>query len=160
MDCIISNIKSNQIPVFQIVKSNNNETHKVIFEEKEELHNVYSISKNFIATAIGILIDEGKLCIDQSIYSIFRNKYTWIDTKWDNVKIKDVLTQTTGIENGFLDIDCDNVNDYPYDDYLIMVFQKELKFKPGTHFAYSDSNYYLLSRIIKESLLIIRTKTE
>lgn len=112
-------------------------------------NDIYSISKNFTATAIGMLCDSGELSLDTTIYSLFANDYpVECREEWKNVTIEHVLTQTTGIGRGFLDIDSDDISLYPSQDYLKIVLSEELPYVPGTRMVYSDSNFYLLSRVV------------
>ena len=42
--------------------------------ERELPHQLYSLSKSVTATAIGMLVDEGKLSLDERIIDIFSDK--------------------------------------------------------------------------------------
>jgi CubicO group peptidase (beta-lactamase class C family) len=110
-------------------------------------NDVYSVTKSFTAAAMGSLFEQKLAKPEDSVYSFFGARSDCGEV-WRDVTIEDVLDQRVGIDHGFLDIDCDDVEHLPTDDYLSIILGTPLKYKPGTHFQYSDSNYYLASRIV------------
>lgn len=111
--------------------------------------NIYSLSKNVTTLCIGILYDKGLLSLDDDVADIFLMEYP-SSISYRGVTIEKVMMQVTGIEKGFLDIDCDDFSSYPSDDYLEVVFKFGRKYQDFSHFVYSDSNYYLLGRIAEK----------
>ena len=67
---------------------------------------------------------------------------------WKTVTIAHVLSQTIGIASWFLDIDVEDIRQYPTGDFLRLVLRAPLVYRPGEKMVYSDSNYYLASRIV------------
>lgn len=120
---------------------------RVIQNDKKT--NIYSLSKNVTALIIGILYDQGLLTLDDDVSEIFKDEYP-LATSYKGVTIEKVMMQVTGIEKGFLDIDCDDFSHYPSDDYLEVIFTFGRKYQDFHHFIYSDSNYYLLGRIAEK----------
>lgn len=60
-------------------------------------HTLYSLSKSFTSTAVGLAISEGKLKLDDKVISFFPDQLP--ETVSDNLKamdIRDLLTMTTG----------------------------------------------------------------
>lgn len=104
--------------------------------------NCYSISKNFTATAIGIAQDNGLLTVDTKLSEIFDD----INSDYADVKIHHLLTHTTGIAKGYL-FEGDRYT-YEEKNWLKLCLNTPPEHKPGEFFAYSNSNYYLLSCII------------
>ena len=115
------------------------------FQPCANCHNGYSVAKLFIATAVGLLWADGKLSLDDPVERFFPT-----NTRWRQVLIRHLLTHTSGIAEGFLDIDNDDLSRYPSDDYLSIVFAQPLPFAPGTHEQYSDAVFYLLARIVEQ----------
>lgn len=111
--------------------------------------NIYSLSKNITSLCIGILMDQGALSLDEDIYDIFRDEYP-SSISYKGVSIKDVLHQVSGIKRGFLDVDCDPPSSFCSDDYLQIVFDTGVAYNDKSHFVYSDSNYYLLGRVVEK----------
>lgn len=113
--------------------------------------NTYSVAKLFAVTAVMMLQDRGVLDVDDPVFPIFEDRFPEnFDAKWRNVKISDVLTHRVGFGRGFLDIDAENPNDWASQDYLRLVLERPLKYKPGEKSVYSDATFYLVSRIVAE----------
>lgn len=108
-----------------------------------------SITKQFTATVILQLVEQGKLKLDGKLsdYLDYRK-----DTG-DKVTIHNLLTHTSGIPNytalpGFFQ----NVSRNPYtvNDFVKRYASGELEFEPGSKFNYSNSGYFLLGAIIEK----------
>lgn len=109
----------------------------------------YSVSKSFTATAAGILIDHGLLRLQESVAAVLEDLVPAPYREfWKTVTIADVLRQTVGIDHGFLDIDTDDIHAFGTDDFLWKVLSEPAPLPPGSRMVYSDSNYYLMSRIV------------
>lgn len=140
--------ENNASNVYNICDFYNGEYEKVVVSTPEKT-NIFSLTKNVIALCIGILIDQGKLSLSSDISEIFIDEYQEA-ISYQGVRVIDVLHQVTGIKNGFLDIDVDDPASFFYDDYLKIVFEKGIYYHDKTHFVYSDSNYYLLGRVVQK----------
>lgn len=63
----------------------------------DRLHNVFSVSKSFTVTAVGICIDEGLLSLDSRPFEMFPESITdTADPRWSEVKLEHLLTMNTG----------------------------------------------------------------
>ena len=63
----------------------------------EDPHQLYSLSKSFTSTAVGLAIDEGKLSLDDTVISFFPDQLP--EDPSDNLKgmrIRDLLSMSTG----------------------------------------------------------------
>ena len=111
--------------------------------------NSYSIAKVFTMTAIGMLWDAGKLRMEDRVCDIFRDQLPdGMDPRWEKVTVEHLLTQKAGLPFCFLDIDVDDLSQYPTDDFLCYVLSQPLQENPGEKFVYSDAAFYLLGRIV------------
>jgi len=109
-----------------------------------------SISKQFIAMCIAILAEQGKLSFEDDIRKFLSG---WPDYGRP-IKIKHLLHHTSGVReyltlvsligkpegSGYVYTPCELLR--------LLSRQKELNFKPGERFSYSNSGYFLLSEII------------
>ena len=121
---------------------------KGVVHPANDCNDLYSVSKNFTATAVGILCDRGQLSLEQSVYSLFHEEYPHCcGEKWKEVTVAHVLEQTVGIGSGFLDIDVEDIYQYDSRDFLEITLSAPFVYRPGEKMVYSDSNYYLASRI-------------
>lgn len=116
-------------------------------------HNVYSISKSVTSCAVGILEAEGKIKDTDTVYK-YLSKYfpENYDEKWKTVRLCDVMHHKTGCSaEANIDID---VMDFWADgrcDFLHHVLSQPIIYEPGNGpFIYSDTNYYIISRVVEE----------
>lgn len=111
-------------------------------EDKNILHPQYSIAKAFTSTAIGIIQDRKGIDLDGYISDYIGNIE---DSRISRIKIKHLLMNAMGCGEGYLfeaDRHTHNTN-----DYLSLILSKSLDYEPGEKYVYSNSNFYLLSRI-------------
>ena len=109
-----------------------------------------SITKQFTATVILQLVEQGKLKLDGKL-SDYLDAYRK-DTG-GKVTIHNLLTHTSGIPNytalpGFFQ----NVSRNPFavTEFIQKYASGDLEFEPGTKFNYSNSGYFLLGAIIEK----------
>lgn len=105
-----------------------------------------SVTKQFTATAIMLLLDAGKLSFDDTL-----SKYVPTYTVGASVTIQQLLWQTSGIPNYVENPDIMKLASTvqpSLQGVLSLIADKPLKFTPGTQWAYSNTNYFLLAHII------------
>jgi CubicO group peptidase (beta-lactamase class C family) len=107
-----------------------------------------SITKQFTAMAILILKEQGKLCPQEKVKTYLPDS----PKTWDEITVHHLLTHTSGIPNytGFREFVKTMPLPTSLDDLVARFKDKPLDFKPGTKFAYSNSGYVLLGRIIEK----------
>ncbi|MEA3420844.1 MAG: serine hydrolase domain-containing protein [Acidobacteriota bacterium] len=109
-----------------------------------------SISKQFIAMCIAILAEQGKLSLDDNIRKFLPD---WPEYNGP-ITIKHLLYHTSGVREYLTLVELmgkPEGSGYVYTpNELVRTLsrQKELNFKPGEIFSYSNSGYFLLSEII------------
>src|SRR5690349_20712953 len=97
-----------------------------------------SMGKQFTATAIMMLVEEGKLGLDDPITKYFKDA----PASWNSVTVRQLLSHTAG----FTDYP-DNFNfraDYTEDQILKTIYGIPLAFAPGTKWSYSNLGYATL----------------
>lgn len=106
-----------------------------------------SLSKQFTAVAILQLADAGKLRIEDPVSKY----YFGAPSNWKEITIHQLLTHTSGIPNNSLENFTKGIC-VPYRlDELIKTFRdRPLAFRPGTKWAYTNTEYYLLAYIIEK----------
>lgn len=144
--------KDRMLPLFKIAFCNGGEIKEETFHIANTCNNIYSISKNFTATAIGILSDRNQIKMSDTIYRLLSPLYPELmdraDSIWKHVTVEHLLTHTAGHAGMYLDMDCDDIFSYTTGDFLEKAISEPFIADPGKHMAYSDSNYYLASRIV------------
>lgn len=113
--------------------------------------NIYSISKNITATAVGLCWDRGLLGLDDLVVDRLKEHLPeQYDEKLGRVTIKHLLTQTSGIGEGTL-FEGDRYI-HGTDDWIPLALSRPMPFEPGTQFVYDNGNYYLLACIVEETV--------
>ncbi len=109
-----------------------------------------SITKQFTATLILQLVEQGKIKLDGKLSDYLD---TYRKDTGNKVTIHNLLTHTSGVPNytalpGFFQ----NVSRNPYTvtDFVQRYASGDLEFEPGTKFNYSNSGYFLLGAIIEK----------
>ena len=110
-------------------------------------HMLYSLSKPFTATAIGIAQAEGRLSVDDRVLSFFPDERPEHPSRnLKAVTVRDLLRMTPGHEGS-----ADRAVMKPGDDAWTKAWLAyDVKHVPGTHWAYSNSVTYILSAIIQK----------
>ncbi len=115
----------------------------------ETVFDIGSNAKQFTATAILLLEEQGKLSIDDPVRKFIPElpEYDW------PITLRHLLTHTSGIRDYFdlMSLKGEFVgNNYSDDHYLNLVFsQSELNFRPGDQQMYSNSGFILLAEIVQ-----------
>jgi CubicO group peptidase (beta-lactamase class C family) len=106
-----------------------------------------SVSKQFVTTCVAILIQEGKLSLDDDV----RKYVPELPDYGAPIFIRHLIHHTSGIRDYLTLEDIAGIpfGFYHEEDVLdLIVRQKELNFYPGDEYLYSNSGYFLLSVII------------
>ena len=109
-----------------------------------------SVGKQFTATAIMMLVEEGKLSLDDPITKYFPDAPAF----WQNIKIKNLLSHTSGLSEYESDDKTKpggpiNLRaDYTEDSLVKIIETFPMEFQPDDRWAYRNTNYVLLGVII------------
>lgn len=122
---------------------------------KETVYEIGSMTKQFTATAIMMLVEEGKIHLDDSVTKYFPEA----PEAWRRITIQHLLSHTSGIQNhvavpGYLGAFKTNLlfeTTPARDELLKMFFKLPLEFEPGETWAYDNTGYYLLGIIIEKA---------
>jgi len=113
----------------------------------ERPHMLFSLSKSYTSTAVGLAVSEGLLSIEDSVISFFLD-----DTPKDigenlaSMRVRHLLSMSTGHALDTMD--------YLYGqkegNWIRGFFNAPVDFEPGTHFVYNTGATYMLSAIIQK----------
>ena len=109
-----------------------------------------SCSKQFVAMCIVLLSAEGKLSLDDDI----RKYIPEMPDYGIPLTIRHLIHHTSGLRDylTLLDIIGMDFGTYHEDDVLELIArQKELNFKPGEEYLYSNSGYFLLAVLVERA---------
>lgn len=142
-------IRKNRLNIYNIAIWRDGELSEAKCCMSNDVNNSYSITKLYINTLIGMMIDEGVLHLDDRLTEILRPAMPYsYDPAWDEVTIKHALKHRMGIDRGVLDADRDRTSDYPTEDYLKLILDVPPVFEAGSRRVYTDVPHYMLSRLI------------
>ena len=102
-----------------------------------------SIGKQFTAAAIMLLVQEGKLSLDEKVGKYLPN----VPEAWNDITIRNLLTHTSGM--GDYPDEISLRGDYTEDEYLNIFKKAPLNFAPGSRWDYSNVGYVTLGILIK-----------
>lgn len=109
-----------------------------------------SISKQFTATIIMQLVEEGKIKLDGKLTDYLPN---YRKDTGDKVTIHELLNHTSGILSytSMPNVWSDSLRNHYDQDYMIKHFHSgDLQFEPGTQYTYNNTGYYLLGVIAEK----------
>lgn len=148
-------IKTNEIPGLAVGVLKDG---KIIFEayygkenlegnnsvNQNSLFRIYSTSKLISTVGVFQLIEKGKLSLEDKI-----SKYLdHLPKEWQEVKIKNLLSHSSGIPNiiRYNDISV-NASD---NEKIERLSKEKMDFETGNQFSYNQTNYWLLTMIIEK----------
>jgi CubicO group peptidase (beta-lactamase class C family) len=106
-----------------------------------------SVSKQFVTMCMALLTQEGKLALDDNV----RKYIPELPEYGSSITIRHLIHHTSGIRDYLTLEDIAGIpfGFYHEEDVLELIArQKELNFKPGDEYLYSNSGYFLLSVIV------------
>jgi CubicO group peptidase (beta-lactamase class C family) len=101
-----------------------------------------SVGKQFTATAVMMLVEEGKIGLDDPLTKYFSDA----PAAWKQVTIRELLSHTAGFTDYPKSFDMRK--DYTEADLLKIVESVPLAFSPGTSWSYSNLGYLTLGLVI------------
>lgn len=111
-------------------------------------HTMFSVSKSFTATAVGIAVHEGLLTLDDTVLDLLPD-----DAPADPgehlraLRVRDLLTMTTGHSASTME-GIDRTISLPGARWARAILAQPVEYEPGTHFVYNTGATYLLSAIL------------
>ena len=112
------------------------------------IFHVASVSKPFTALSILLLVDDGKLALDDDVRRFV--------PEWslpERVTVRHLLTHTAGLRDAFLLIEMAAPHDGSVstsDQFVaLLARQRGLRFAPGSRFVYDNGGYLLLGEIVR-----------
>ena len=110
---------------------------------------VGSVAKQFTATAILLLAQDGKLSVDDDVRKLIPE----IPDYGTPITLRHLLHHTSGIRDyisllNLGGINCEDVTTQE-DALAVIARQKALDFRPGDEHSYSNSGYFLLSLVVE-----------
>lgn len=144
-------IRENNLNIYDIAIMTEDGIKEMYCQPCNRCNASYSVTKLFIVTMIGILIDNKLLNLDEKIVDILSDEIKCpFDPIWKRVTVRHALTHSMGIEEGIIDIDRDDTSRYETENYLSIILDNPPQHEPGSYRMYTDVPHYLLSHIIEK----------
>ena len=116
--------------------------------DNHTIFNIGSVSKVYVATAIMILVEEGKVDLDKPV-THYLPEFTMADERFRKITVRMTLNHTSGLPGtsgannfGYA------YNPDVYKDTLAAIAQSNLKHRPGELAAYSNDGFTLAEMIV------------
>ncbi len=116
----------------------------------ESVFYIGSVSKQFVSFCIALLVQEGKLSLDDDI----REYVPEMPDYGTPITVRHLIHHTSGLRD-YLELE--GIAGIPMGRYHeqdvieLLARQKELNFQPGEQYLYSNSGYFLLAVIVKKA---------
>lgn len=122
---------------------------------KETVYEIGSNTKQFTAAAVMMLVEEGKVSLDDTIAKYFPEA----PQAWSGITVRHLLSHTSGIQNhvavpGWLSVYKTSITSETTpsrDELLKLFFNLPLEFQPGETWSYDNTGYYLLGILIEKA---------
>ncbi len=114
-------------------------------------HVLYSLSKSFTSTAVGLAVAEGKFSVDDEVLKFFPGDAPdSISTNLRSMRVRDLLRMNAGqVTEAPLGITDDPK--LSAQSWVRRFLAHPVPFKPGTHFLYNSPATYMLSAIVQKT---------
>ena len=114
----------------------------------ETMYQLASVTKQFTATAVMMLVEAGKLTLATPLRSVLPD----VPAAWADVTVAQLLTHTSGIPSytSLPDFSRNFRKDYTPSELVTLVRDQPMDFAPGTKFRYNNTGYVLLGLIIEK----------
>lgn len=111
----------------------------------EKPHILYSLSKSFTSTAIGLAVDEGRLALTDRVISFFPEYVTpEIEENMKEMEVRHLLSMSTGHTVDTIPM----MDSCEHGDWIKAFLEIPIERRPGTHFLYNTGASYMLSAIL------------
>jgi CubicO group peptidase (beta-lactamase class C family) len=110
-------------------------------------HVLFSLSKSFTSTAVGLAVADGRLSVDDPVLSFFpEDAPKKVSRNLAAMRVRHLLSMCTG--------HAQDTTEYLFrrrDGNWVKAFlARPVKYKPGTHFLYNTGASYMLSAIVQK----------
>jgi CubicO group peptidase (beta-lactamase class C family) len=107
---------------------------------------IFSLSKCFTSTAVGLAVSEKKLSLDDRVVTFFPDEEILEDKNLNVMRVRDLLTMSSGHNADIMGDLWKEKNG----NWLKAFLTTPVEHPPGTHFAYNNGAAYMLSAILQK----------
>jgi len=112
-------------------------------------HMLYSLSKSFASTAVGLAIEEGHFTLDSLVTAFFPEDLpAHIDANLAAMQVRHLLSMSTGHDTDATG----NMHDDKDGNWVRGVLARPVELAPGSKFVYNSAATYLCSAIVQKTV--------
>jgi CubicO group peptidase (beta-lactamase class C family) len=114
----------------------------------DEPHIMWSVTKSFVSTAVGLAIEDGLFTLDSRVVELLPDDVPkTIDPHLGALQVRHLLTMSSGHASESLPDEArrDDI------DWARFILEQPLEFEPGSQFVYNSGATYLLSAILQRA---------
>lgn len=115
----------------------------------DTIYHIGSVTKQFAAAGIMLLVQDGKLSLDQHIAQLFPTA----PASWKDITVRQLLHHTAGFPRDYQDALAsvyDPQHDYTLDELVSLMGTIPLAAPPGQVHSYSNLGYFLVGLVIEK----------
>jgi CubicO group peptidase (beta-lactamase class C family) len=121
---------------------------KNILSNEDTVFNIGSVSKLFAATTIMLLVDEGKVALDNPVTS-YLPEFTMADERYKDITVRMLLNHSSGLPGStFWNNFGFEYNQNIYEELLASLSRSTLKHRPGELATYCNDGFTLAEMIV------------
>jgi CubicO group peptidase (beta-lactamase class C family) len=110
-------------------------------------HMLFSLTKSFTATAVGLALGEGRLSLDDLVLSFFPDDApAGVSENLAAMRVRHLLSMSTG----HAEDPTPKLHEHPGGDWAQITLAQPVTYEPGTHFVYNSAASYLLSATVQK----------
>jgi len=113
----------------------------------ETVYEIGSISKQFTAEAVMLLVEEGRIDLDAPLARYVSD----LPAAWSAITVRHVLTHTSGLKDWETGVGFSYHVDYEPRAFIALLEKLPLDFAPGQRWAYTNSGFPLLGLVIERT---------
>ena len=115
----------------------------------DTVYRIASLTKQFTASAIMVLVQEGRLTLDQPVSSFFATT----PASWKDITVRHLLNHTSGLRRDLSPALLDRVDPHklpPIDQQIALAGEAPLQAPTGAAYGYSNVGYHVLGFVIEK----------
>ncbi len=111
-------------------------------------HMLFSLSKSFTSTAVGLAVSEGRLTLDDPVISLFpaEDLPKHPGKRWPEVKVRHLLSMSSG----HLKDTMERLWQRRIFNWTKGILDQAIRCEPGSHFVYNNGATYLLAALVRQ----------
>ncbi|WP_267473204.1 serine hydrolase domain-containing protein [Ligilactobacillus ruminis] len=114
--------------------------------------NIYSHTKSFTVTAVGLAIEEGKLSLEDRVAEVFKDKLpSNPDPNLEKIQLKHLLCMSSGFGKALL-MNADRRSGIGAPDYEKYMMAQPVPVEPGSAFCYSSADSILAAHMVERAV--------